>query len=625
MNAHIQLTASEQSCDDAERHESDDSVADRDEASMSSASTSSASTGSASTSSAPAGLPEEEADSNEILGGAPPPLVAEPRDRAGARPRSRSGLARLIALAWPPKAKAEGPDAKAGDEGDVESQDAGGRRDEPHDVIPQGAEAEAERSSPAPAARRQEKRPIWRCRPYALLALAHGAGKVKRSSAKRKGALAVVLLASVAVAAIAVLDWPRRTPPTRVEPGMLADGETKLMAPSAALATVPPREAPNVPRERPLVEETRPSEIAEMLSFKGLKREAAGGTGTAAKPGTPAAPLGAAQAAKPEVALGKESLTKAPAPAEPHESVALAATRPISEGAVIPPAVPAAKPAEPAEPAKPLDARVSAIGAAQPQAVAALLPTREASGGKTASPAAPEAKPTPPLRWTPSAPSPAVAAGGGQPVAQLPAAPQAASAPHEPGLGESAKIESRLADLETALKDRTSERRARVEAEKAETHTLEKIAELAAFVTRLTGQVKDLQDRVQTLSNGSEEKFADLTRRVALGEANRAVTSAENAAGAGAGGTKPENAASNGSDGEERTHMKVVAAPEVKRSYRIQAASPGLAMLTAVDGSPDDRPVEVAIGTNLPGYGRVLSIEQHGEAWVVKADRGSIE
>ena len=50
--------------------------------------------------------------------------------------------------------------------------------------------------------------------------------------------------------------------------------------------------------------------------------------------------------------------------------------------------------------------------------------------------------------------------------------------------------------------------------------------------------------------------------------------------------------------------MKVAAA-DVKHNYRIQAASPGLAMLTAVDGSPDDRPVEVAIGTELPGYGKV--------------------
>ena len=62
-----------------------------------------------------------------------------------------------------------------------------------------------------------------------------------------------------------------------------------------------------------------------------------------------------------------------------------------------------------------------------------------------------------------------------------------------------------------------------------------------------------------------------------------------------------------------------------KRSYRIQAASPGLAMLSAIDGGPDDRPVEVAPGMDLPGYGKVRSIEQHGQEWVVKADRGSIE
>ena len=50
-----------------------------------------------------------------------------------------------------------------------------------------------------------------------------------------------------------------------------------------------------------------------------------------------------------------------------------------------------------------------------------------------------------------------------------------------------------------------------------------------------------------------------------------------------------------------------------------------LAMLSAIDGGSDDRPVEVAIGTDLPGYGKVRSIEQHGQAWVVKTDRGEIE
>jgi hypothetical protein len=71
-------------------------------------------------------------------------------------------------------------------------------------------------------------------------------------------------------------------------------------------------------------------------------------------------------------------------------------------------------------------------------------------------------------------------------------------------------------------------------------------------------------------------------------------------------------------------HTLAAAAAE-KRNYRIQAASPGLAMLSAIDGGSDDRPVEVAIGTDLPGYGKVRSIEQHGQAWVVKTDRGEIE
>jgi hypothetical protein len=48
-------------------------------------------------------------------------------------------------------------------------------------------------------------------------------------------------------------------------------------------------------------------------------------------------------------------------------------------------------------------------------------------------------------------------------------------------------------------------------------------------------------------------------------------------------------------------------------------------MLSAVDGNPEDRPLEIAIGADLPGYGKVRSIEQHGEAWVVKAERGSIQ
>jgi hypothetical protein len=116
-----------------------------------------------------------------------------------------------------------------------------------------------------------------------------------------------------------------------------------------------------------------------------------------------------------------------------------------------------------------------------------------------------------------------------QPPALVASVPSVAAQPQEPGIGGTAKIEARLTDLEMALKDRSNEARARSEAEKAESHTLEKIAELGALVARLTGQVRDLQDEMRTTTTVESEKFADITRRVALGEANRAVASAEKA------------------------------------------------------------------------------------------------
>jgi hypothetical protein len=541
MNARVRLVSSETVAEDANIHDALENAGGNNEA--------------------PIGLPEEGGSNrNDGLGEAPPPLIAEHEDRAvGARDANaglKKGVAKLIALVWPPKAKAPRQLAGEGDESEAEGE--GGERKK--EEGPQGPDDE-----PANPVLAEHDRPVVdgiRDRDGAAVA-----AKAKRPILKRKGALAAALAASVAIPAIVVLNWPHSAPQPIVEPGMLADGQTKVMAPSAALATAPPREALNVSRDRPLVNETRRDELNEMLSFKGADKAADGSTPKADAP----AAVPAAQ--PPVVAEARE--TDKPAP-----------THPATERSSVPPSAPEATPPAPID-----------------------QPT---SADATRTPASHSVMPLS-LALTPGA------------VARDHALSTAALPP-EPGLGETAKIEARLADLETAVKDRSNEARARLEAEKAETHTLEKIAELGALVTRLTGQVKDLQDKVQTLSTGAEEKFADLTRRVALGEANRAVASAENAGSGGlVGQAQPqERGSADGSEAHERTRTKVAAA-DVKHSYRIQAASPGLAMLTAVDGSPDDRPVEVAIGTELPGYGRVLSIEQHGQAWVVKADRGSIE
>ena len=524
---------------------------------------------------APVGLPEEagpdkgrpdETRRDEMLGEAAPPLVAEPEDRAGGsrdgRERPKGALARLIAFARLRKAKAAAAIMEAGSaEAEPESEtalgkrgdeDAGADRDAGTDpiVVPaagatavaNGAEFGVGSAGPATAAAKP-RRPLF----------------------ARKGAIAVVLMTGVAAAAIVVLNWPHGSHPQAVEPGMLADQPTKVMAPSAELATVPPREEPNVAGERPQVHETRRDEVQEVLSFKGLKATAS--PPSASPPPTPSPVGGPVTVAKPAVP------TAAPPP-----RAAVPPDPPVAAGPTLTVSAPMSPPAS-----------ASPVAGSKPEKVASLPPPASA---------------------------PAV-------VTSVAAAP--AQGAQEPGLGEAAKIELRLGELEAAIKERSNATVTRADVDKAETLTSDQISRLAAIVTRLTGQVKDLQDQVRTLSAGSEEKLADLTRRVSMSELKSAVAAAERANVSQAAAEASAATASAGVEGQAQGVRMKVAGVDQKRSYRIQAASPGLAMLSAIDGGPDDRPVEVVPGTDLPGYGKVRSIEQHGQAWVVKADRGSIE
>ena len=509
---------------------------------------------------APVGLPEEagpdkgrpdESRRDEMLGEAAPPLVAEPEDRAGgsrmgasvrkaplrgSSPSPVHGRRKPRRRSWRLGAPKPSPNPRR-------LWASGGMRTRGADpiVVPaadatavaNGAEFGVGSAGPATAAAKP-RRPLF----------------------ARKGAIAVVLMTGVAAAAIMVLNWPHGSHPQAVEPGMLADQPTKVMAPSAALATVPPREEPNVAGERPQVHETRRDEVQEVLSFKGLKATAS--PPAASPPPTPSPVGGPVTVAKPAV----------PTPADP----------PVAAGPTLTVSAPMSPPASAAP-----------VAGSKPEKVASLPPPASA---------------------------PAV-------VTSVAAAP--AQGAQEPGLGEAAKIESRLGELEAAIKERSNATVTRADVDKAETLTSDQISRLAAIVTRLTGQVKDLQDQVRTVSAGSEEKLADLTRRVSMSESKSAVAAAERANVSQAAAEGSAATASAGVEGQAQGVRMKVAGVDQKRNYRIQAASPGLAMLSAIDGGPDDRPVEVVPGTDLPGYGKVRSIEQHGQAWVVKADRGSIE
>ena len=468
-----------------------------------------------------------------MLGEAAPALVAEPEDRASGsrhgRERPKGALARLIAFARPRRAKAAAAIMEAGSAEAVSETALGKRRDEDA-----GADPTVVPATDATTVAHEAETGIGSAEP--------ATAKPRRPLFARKGAIAVVLMTGVAAATIVVLNWPHPSYPQAVEPGMLADQPTRVMAPSAALATVAPREVPNVAGERPQVHESRRDEFQEVLSFKDLKATVS--SPAASTPPTPA---------------------------------------PVA-GPVI-----AAKPAAPTAPPPSPPASVSPVASSRPERVASL-------------------------------PSPAAAPAVVPPVAAAPA--QGAEAP---GLGEAAKIESRLGALEAAIKERSNAPVTRADVDKAETLTSDQIARLAAIVTRLTGQVKDLQDQVRTTSAGTQEKLADLTRRVSMSESKSAVAAAERANVPQAAAEGSASTASAGVEGQAESVRMKVAGVDQKRNYRIQAASPGLAMLSAIDGGPDDRPIEISIGTDLPGYGKVRSIEQHGQAWVVKADRGSIE
>jgi len=62
------------------------------------------------------------------------------------------------------------------------------------------------------------------------------------------------------------------------------------------------------------------------------------------------------------------------------------------------------------------------------------------------------------------------------------------------------------------------------------------------------------------------------------------------------------------------------------RRYKVQAASPHLAMLSELDRSGGEgSQLQVGVGDHVPGYGRVVAIQQQGVAWIVKTDRGAIQ
>jgi hypothetical protein len=175
---------------------------------------------------------------------------------------------------------------------------------------------------------------------------------------------------------------------------------------------------------------------------------------------------------------------------------------------------------------------------------------------------------------------------------------------------------------------------------------LEMVTQLATLIRDQRTEIANLQADVRTSQKATAAKLGDMERRLALVEAGSALAAASNApaspaVAAPAASPSPSattvaltsaKAALAAASAPAAAQQGTAASPAAQTSsgapeqFRVQAASPGLAMLAEVDHSGGDgAQQEVQVGDVLPGYGRVLSVSQQGTSWVVKTEHGTIQ
>lgn len=147
------------------------------------------------------------------------------------------------------------------------------------------------------------------------------------------------------------------------------------------------------------------------------------------------------------------------------------------------------------------------------------------------------------------------------------------------------------------------------------------VTQLGVLVRDQRTEIANLRGQIAEVSGKVNTQLMDFDRRLSIAEAKGAIDAAM-----GAGETASTRAAAAPPPPAPAPAVKKVAAPAplVRNvsDYRIQAASPGLAMLsTTLDGGSS---VQVAVGDEVPGIGHVQAILQNGTIWEVKTDHGVI-
>ncbi|MDU7519798.1 MAG: hypothetical protein E7K72_00145 [Roseomonas mucosa] len=395
---------------------------------------------------------------------------------------------------------------------------------------------------------------------------------------------------------------------------MPAQRAPELIAPAARIATAPdPVPVPPVQRETPARQPVE-EQVREIIGFQT----------------PPAHP--AARVTEP-VPLARR-LGETPQRADAGAGAARAAASPAATA----PAAPSAPHGMAAVPPSPASASASAsAGASSPEESGTAMATMPAT--PTLAAARPEGPP-PATVPAPIGLPPASAVPGNPPGAPAPEAPRPApasvTAPVAGGIAMPAPVAVNPVPVPAGNTSQgaTPDPGAIAAHLRPAPMSTPQQVEVLGLVTAIGTMVRDLREENRQLradmaaARGRiEESVADLSRRVALAEARGAVAVAM-------GGPEPTavavpavaRGAPSVAPAAPRTAVAAPRADDVRRRYRVQAASPGLAMLSEVDNSSESGvQLQVAVGDQVPGYGRITAIAQQGATWVVRTERGNIQ
>src|SRR5580658_5238278 len=352
------------------------------------------------------------------------------------------------------------------------------------------------------------------------------------------------------------------------------------VAPASQLAVVAVPETPEAPVKTPPVVLSRDGEIAE---FKGLKTDTASVPGAAPSAGVPAAAeeTGVTAPSQPQAAAtpsGPASPVKAPPPRAAVAEAGVGAESaplPIAREAVVRAPAPAPESGGPAE-----QAMNPPVHSAPPGERAPAADLSASSRGKSVA---------------------------GTTSAEMPLPPAASRAPvPSDAAGEAAALQpAPMTDAQ-------------------QLQVLGLVTQLGVLMRDLKTEVAAVHEDQQRLGVTTAATLADFDRRLSLAEAKWAMSVAM----LDAGGSLAKAAAAPRSGGEgPRQGSSEPATPALSAAahhYRVQAASPGLAMLSEMTPAGVQH-LQVAVGDAVPGYGRITKIAQKGTAWVVVTEKGAIQ